>query len=365
VIDWLEAVGVAQHRIHLFPSHAGAPGPNASAAQRERWAALPRHVVESDEWLLRSPVRARRIETWLAHLLGPLDGAPEELSGGAWRARRYPSEAGWPASNLQQERRKFLVRAKGTPFLARFAGLGTAGAEAFGRARQLAEAGFGPPVAGLVHGFLVERWLEASSLDQSPLARPSLIARLVEYLAFRSRHMPAPDESGAPLGTLFTMAVHNTRQALGSAAGDALAESLPPPQSLPPPRRVATDNRLLPHEWLVLPGGRLLKSDGFDHCAAHDLIGCQDIAWDVAGAAVEFDLAPDETERLAAQIGQEAGLPVDRTLLASLRPCYLAFRMGACMLAAEALGGPEGARLSMAAHRYRAGLREALPHAAA
>jgi hypothetical protein len=365
VIDWLEAAGVSRRSIHLFPSHAGAPGPDASAAHRTRWAGLPKHVVEIDAWLLRSPVRAHRIETWLADLLGPLDGEPEELSAGAWRARSYLSEADWPACNLQQERRKFLVHARGTSFLARFAGLGAAGAEAFGRARQIAEAGFGPPVAGLVHGFLVECWLEASSLDQSPVARSGLIARLAEYLSFRSRHMPAPEGSGAALGTLFTMAVHNTREALGAAAADALAASLPLPQSFPPSRRVATDNRLLPHEWLVLPGGRLLKSDGFDHCAAHDLIGCQDIAWDVAGAAVELDLSPDETERLAAEIGRQAGFPVDRTLLAALRPCYLAFRMGACTLAAEALGGSEGARLSMAAHRYRACLREALPHAAA
>ncbi|WP_431268207.1 hypothetical protein [Dankookia sp. P2] len=59
-----------------------------------------------------------------------------------------------------------------------------------------------------------------------------------------------------------------------------------------------------------------------DHHAAHDLIGCQDIAWDVAGAMVELGLDPV--------------LPVDRGLLGFLLPCYCAFQLGAWTMALDA-----------------------------
>ena len=42
-----------------------------------------------------------------------------------------------------------------------------------------------------------------------------------------------------------------------------------------------------------------MKTDALDHAFGHDLVGCQDIAWDLAGAAVEFDLDTEERETLA------------------------------------------------------------------
>jgi hypothetical protein len=62
-------------------------------------------------------------------------------------------------------------------------------------------------------------------------------------------------------------------------------------------RRVQTDNKLPPWEWLLLPDGRVLKSDAIDHHQAHDLIGSQDIAW-VAGAIVELGISQQESLRL-------------------------------------------------------------------
>jgi hypothetical protein len=123
-------------------------------------------------------------------------------------------------------------------------------------------------------------------------------------------------------------------------------------------RRVATDNRMHSWEWLVL-GSRLIKTDALDHSATHDLVGCQDISWDIAGAAVELGLSDDETADLCRIVRQESGHPAHRELLAFLRPCYLAFQMGSHAMAANALGvGREAERLRRAAARYGALLRE-------
>jgi hypothetical protein len=118
---------------------------------------------------------------------------------------------------------------------------------------------------------------------------------------------------------------------------------------------VHTDNRLHLWEWLVLDDGRLLKADALDHSAAHDLVGCQDIAWDVAGAIVEFGLTDDESVSMCARV-ERTGHAVDRDLLAFLTPCYLAFHLGASTLAADTVGGAEAHRHRLAAQGYAARL---------
>jgi hypothetical protein len=120
-------------------------------------------------------------------------------------------------------------------------------------------------------------------------------------------------------------------------------------------RPAAIDGRLQPWEWLLMPDGRILKSDAVDHHCAHDLIGSQDIAWDVAGAAVEFSLDASEREALRESVAAAAGCAVDPALVAFYEPCYLAFQLGSFTMAAQALSGwpEEAARLGEQANRYR------------
>jgi hypothetical protein len=109
---------------------------------------------------------------------------------------------------------------------------------------------------------------------------------------------------------------------------------------------VEIDGKLHAWEWLIEPDGSLVKTDAYDHCGAHDLIGCQDIAWDVAAAGIELELAADEEARLAAIAG------ADPRRVAFLRPCYLAFQLGRARLAADASDPAEAQRLRAAAARY-------------
>ena len=357
VADWLEARGVARERIHFFPSHTGDLGPQASPLHRDRWAAAQRHCVEVDEWLLGSSNPAHRLETWLTGLVGPLDAPLEDVSGGRWRRLVHGDEGSWPPSNTQQERRKFLARAGGETWLVKFAGLGRDGARKREMAQSLQDGGIIPEVAGLCHGFLVQRWVQARPVDPETFGRGELIARIGVYLGLRARALEAGDAAGATCVELAGMAVHNTRLALGDAAATALESRLRGAGAVEAlVQRVRTDNRLHRWEWFVTDDGRLLKADALDHCAAHDLVGCQDIAWDVAGAIVEFDLTASEQERLCAEVERAAGEPVRRDLLAFLLPCYLAFQLGAWTLAADAVGDTEAERVREAARSYEARL---------
>jgi hypothetical protein len=360
VADWLEAGGVERGRIHFFPSHRGDLGPQATPAHRERWSGAMRHNVDLDALVLNSTCPRHRLETWAAQSTGEPIESKEDLSAGEWRRLTYASRCNWPASNVQQERRKLLLRTRSGRWLAKFVGLGGDGERAFHQAQQLAKAGFGPAVAGFCHGFIIHPWYDAARLDPDRFGRSRLVERVAAYLAFRAQAFPAGGAHGASLDELFAMAAHNAGEAFGTEAAEAVRNLGREARRLEHGiRRIRTDNRMHLWEWLHLPDGRLLKADGIDHSAAHDLVGCQDVAWDVAGAAVELGLSDDEAESLRAAV-ELAGCSVERDLVAALTPCYLAFQLGACTMASQSAGAEEAVRLKGAATRYGRSLADRL-----
>jgi hypothetical protein len=181
---------------------------------------------------------------------------------------------------------------------------------------------------------------------------------VAEYLAFRARRLPGDEACGASLESLATMATRNSELALGRPL-DLAALTCAAPRLQPRVRRVATDNRLHAWEWLRLRDGRLLKADATDHCASHDLIGSQDIAWDVVGASIELGLSTKETAALRGAMASD-GVTVDDELMRFYRPCYAAFQYGGFYLDAEPTVqySPER-RLGFDARRYLGILIEA------
>jgi hypothetical protein len=352
VTDALVSAGVPSDRIECFPSHAGELGPVASSERRERWRRTRRHVVSTDTLL------DGVLDRWVADVVGPLTGPLVDLSGGGWRSRRFTREEDWPASVTYQERRKLLARTDRGTFLVRFVGLGEAGEQALDRARLLHRAGFTSELIGVCHGFSIERWHDDARSLGASIHRAALVAHLGRYLGFRARELRA-DESGASMARLVEMTRRNAVLALGDEVQSALDRweaASPPERSL---RRVAVDARLHRWEWLV-DGERLLKSDAIDHCAAHDLVGMQDVAWDVAGAAIELSLDAAEERSLVAQVGAHAGHAIDPRLVDQLRPSYLAFQLGRHSLATSSVDPAESTRLRALAARYAHDLRAAL-----
>jgi hypothetical protein len=120
---------------------------------------------------------------------------------------------------------------------------------------------------------------------------------------------------------------------------------------------VDSDNRLHRWEWLVAGEQRLLKADALDHSGGHDLVGCQDIAWDVAGASVELDLSGDETAELRSIVSDGCARAVDAELQAILEICYLTFQLGLWISARSMATDEESRRLDAMAARYATLLR--------
>ncbi len=181
---------------------------------------------------------------------------------------------------------------------------------------------------------------------------------LARYLGFRARAFPARQNAGASLAGLWAMAKANGTEALGEAATRSLDPWKERLRELATAARpVAIDGKLHAHEWLVDGRGRWIKTDALDHCCGHDLIGCQDIAWDVAGAAVTFELSAEEAERLRRNVETEARQSCHPGLVAFFRIAYAAFQVGVLSLARGREDGEEAARLDQAVQSAVTALR--------
>lgn len=308
VADWLEQRGVARERIVFFPSHPSEPGPEARPDHLARWRVVDRRVRTFDDLFLAADA-AEPIGAIFEDLTGPLTRAPEDVSG---------------------SRRAVRLRGASGRFVARFAGL-DAGAK-FDRARALHAGGFTPEALALRRGLILER--EADGDEEAPT-----VEHLADYLTFRARRLPA-ERAGAPLAELLGMARVNVAEGLGPDAADRLLRRWRPAdveRLAAEVRPVHVDARLHRRNWRHGPSG-WVKLDALDGSEAHDLVGPQDVAWDVAGAIVELALDAADAELLQALVAAET--PLSRELVAFLTPCYLAFQLGLATFA----GSPDRER---------------------
>ncbi|MBZ9677598.1 hypothetical protein [Mesorhizobium sp. ES1-1] len=359
VVSWLRDRGVGLANIHLFPSHRNGPGGKATEDMRATWSRCRIHCADFEHTF--NARAGGELADWVGKLLATPVAELREISGGGWRHELALPAAQWPPIFPDFERRKFLASAGAERWLVKFAGLGQSGLRKLRTAILLHEAGFGPPVAGLCHGFLVERWIEAKRLDGADLARERLIEWLGRYLGWRSAHLQT-SQSGAAYDALASMAVQNCTEALGASRAAELRrwfEARPVPHSA---ERVEIDGRLHPWEFLVCPDGKVLKTDGLDHCRSHELIGCQAIEWDIAGAIIEHNLSVAGSIKLAACAETAMHRAVDSELLSFLQPCYLSFQLGLWSMAEQAHAA-ESEQLRPRIRRYKANLSRFLDHA--
>lgn len=349
-------LGTPDDRIILFPSWEPPGDALLSESARARWSRHRKYTTSFEAVWIDTGRLTRSLPR----------GELLDLSAGRWRALFYDGDADYPAVQPQHERRKYLLRAASeapagsAPLLAKFAGLGRYGKAALARGERLAAAGFGPPVLGLGHGFLLSAFVPGRPLAASGIDA-ELIAAVARYLAFVARVLPA--SRPVPFDEILEMIRVNTEEGLGPGWTEALRalERMRPEVSARP--TVAIDGRMLPHEWLRTPQG-YLKADGIEHHADHFFPGCQDIAWDLAGAILEFDL---DTAAQAALLARYQTLTNDRTVARVLpfyRTAYAAYRLGYATLASQVLGqGAEAARWRALAARYALRLRQLLASA--
>jgi hypothetical protein len=247
--------------------------------------------------------------------------AGRSLGGGAWRDLLFADRAHWPVCWICQERIKHLS-ADGKTFY-KFEGFGRYGYRARQQAAALAQAGLSPRLGDYDNGYAGYEFVRGRPLSQRDLTVPSL-ERMAAYCAFRVSNFPAEHADSALLGDML-------RVNLGVEFGvHDLALQIPLERPMYP------DCRMLPHEWLFTPGRNIFKTDAVGHGEGHQLPGPADIAWDLAGTIVEWQLPAAAADYFIRSYRRQSGdnpaarLPVYLLL-------YLGLRMAQYRMASAAM----------------------------
>jgi hypothetical protein len=322
VAEALERAGVASDKIVLVCGHE----PDIDSFRAED-----------------GPRRARRFR-WVP--VSPKTRRPPEaevfVGSGQWRECLFPDRMPWPASWINLERLKYLSPAgNGSQRLFKFLGLGDYGKRVLERENTIAVAGFGLGAQSEPYGFASYPWITGRPMAAADLSHPEL-ERMAAYCAFRCDAFPGePTDPEA----LQRMAEHNLHEL-----------KLELPVELRAARPVVADGRMQPHEWLRAADGQILKTDSGSHGDDHFFPGVTDIAWDLAGAIVEWRMNAEQVESFLELYRRASGDDAS-SRIGGFVTAYAAFRSAYCMMAADALqGSDEQARLENAAAQYAARL---------
>lgn len=349
VVLCLEQLGVRRDRITLMPSWLPEPEQLRSETARRAWALTPKVSATFEETWVDSGRLAREFHCT----------SMQDIAGGKWRSVVYATSGEWPAVHPQHEARKYLctVRGSSSQYLLKFEGLAQYGLEKWERARSLATSGFCAPPIDFSDGFVLTKFTAGAPLTPRH-AEPALLDNLALYLA--EVHASFRASESTAFHTFMDMIRVNTCEAIGSEALDAVESLLDFRHAVTESPATAMDGRMLPHEWIETSGG-ILKTDALDHHSDHFFPGCTDIAWDLAGTMVEFDLDTDAAAYFLRRFAHYSG---DATLDERL-PFYLcaytAFRLGYVTMCAHFMpDSPDRDRFRRAIPRYRSALESAL-----
>jgi hypothetical protein len=325
VAEALVKAGVPRNRIRLLGSRPVDVNQLCAEHARERWSQFT--------FLWPTPSVNTRFSN---HLY---------IGGGNWRDVFCAGQANWPACWPQMERLKFLSPDGHSIY--KFEGFGRFGEDVLSRAKVLADANFGCKAFGCKaedagDGMIRYPVIEGGAANASDVST-ALLRRLAQYCAYRTAEFRSRDSAPTQLPAMLAF---NTLQEFGVELGAEINE-------LCAPESILTDGRMQPHEWICVTDGSLLKVDAYTHGDDHFFPGPTDIAWDLAGTIVEWNLDKDATDLFLSEFHRISGM--NRAQIVPLFVlAYTVFRLAYGKMALSTVkGSSEEPRITAAYLRYR------------
>jgi hypothetical protein len=320
VAEALEAEGVPCDCVVLLCSHQPDVSSLCSPNATQRWR------------------RYRSLATGITKRL-PQE-ADQYLDADEWRKLLIAEGDAWPAAWPNTERLKFLSRDRQKLF--KFEGHGHYGEQVGAREQLLSVSGFGTSYLGHQSGFGIYELVRGSQPGITDVS-PALLSHMASYCAWRADTLATSvSEEGAR--QLESMAAANVEGEFGFA----------PKMHLELQRPAICDSRMQPYEWRRVGDEHWIKLDASTHGDDHFFPGPTDIAWDLAGICVEWQLSAACREFFLAEYQRLSGDNPARRV-AQYEIAYTAFRLDWSRMAAGSVPGTaDEARLLQDANRYRA-----------
>ncbi len=259
------------------------------------------------------------------------------IGGGNWREILLEDQSRWPACWPQMERLKFLSPDRRSIF--KFEGFGRFGEGVLSRAEALAKAGFSCPAENAGDGMMRYPRIHGTVLQTADVSR-SLLEDLARYCAFRAAEFRVADP---PPTQLPAMLKFNALQEFGIDLGSEMEE-------LCTGQFILTDARMQAHEWIRGNDARVIKLDACTHGDDHFFPGPADIAWDLAGAIVEWNLDEPTADFFLSEFRKISG--IDRSqAISAFTVAYIVFRLAYWKMALPTVAG--SAEEDQVLHAYR------------
>jgi hypothetical protein len=349
----LVQAGIDRRNIAFFPGHPYDPGGAGSEAVQVWWRTMPRYVAATKDLTFNGVP----LQDALASILPEPVLHIEDFSSGLWRQHLYPDPSVWPALCTAFERIKYRYTLQsGKKVLFKFLGLATLFSDLSSTAEEAAAVlceratqGLASPLLGVAYGFVATEWVEGAPINLRVLV-PEMIDSMGVYIAHVAGSSMPDSEMRAAIERLTEMLTVNTHEALGE---DAAIRARRYRVSTLCPHDTYGDGHMQPHEWIAGRDNQLFKVDNMGHDCDHTLIGKQSVAWDIAGAIVEWGFDGEATARLLKAFNAASGTTIDVDTLNFYRAAYLAFRVGQCALAAQMHDPDERDRLLRAGAGYQ------------
>jgi len=317
VAEAMETAGVPHSRIRILCSHQPDVGSLCARDATRRWSSY------------------RSAHAGMTQRL-PADAA-RRLGTDGWRRSHLLRQNDWPAIWPKFERLTYASAHAG--ILLTFEGHGHYGAAVRGRNQALSDAGFSLPYLGHEGGFGKHVAVRETVARQKDLT-PQLLVHMAEYSGWRAQQFAVRDVGESDMETM--VRVNFEREF--HVALDGL--------TLPVERPTVCDARMMPQAWLQTEDGRWLKLDAALYGDDHFFPGPCDIAWDLAGIIVEWELNRSARELLLARYRQASGEDASNRMQA-YELAYATFRMAwSRMAAASVSDAAEEFRLMRDYRRY-------------
>lgn len=358
-VKFLSSLGIPEKDMVLFPSWEPDGSAFFSEEAKGPWGRLRKYTADFDSVFVKSGRLSRGLKT----------SGLVNISGGGWRPYFYRSEEDYPAVNAHHEKRKYVAigahsegegEGEGRAWnglVLRFAGLGRFGRSKYERALRLSASGLTQRAASIRDGFMATEFVHGRPVAGMELNQV-LLDEMARYVAFIDNNMD--ERPSVSFDEMEEMIRRNTTVGLGGKWTERLSALSRFRPSFNENGARSVDGRMLPNEWLLTPRG-YVKADSFDHHADQFFPRCQDIAWDLSGAIVEFNLSPMEEDYFLSRFLR---LSRDRSALKRLqfyKTAYLAYRLGYSAFSAEELKGTkDGEKFKALNGRYALRLKHEL-----